>query len=127
VPDVASTSPLDLDAILAMFPTNSTNNHLALGSSNDTVDSAQANANTMANPWGVGESRAGADNVNQPLLEYFDFQDRSMGIWMDPWLLSTIGTTWIMDKTVNYEILGLMLSKNQSRNQTFPAAKAPSK
>jgi hypothetical protein len=79
VPDVASTSPLDLDAILAMLPTNSTNNHLVLGSSNDTVDSAQAYANTMANPSGVGESRAGADNVNQPLLEYFDFQDPLYG------------------------------------------------
>jgi len=79
VPDVASTFPSDLDAILAMFSTNSINNCLVPGSSNDTVDSSQAHANTMVNPRGVGESRVGADNVNQPLPEYFDFQDPLYG------------------------------------------------
>jgi hypothetical protein len=102
VPDVASTSPLDMDAILAMFPTYSTNNYVVPGSSNDAVDSAQAHANTMANPRGVGESRTGADNVNQQRLEYFDFQDPLYG-HMD-WPMASIYGLYDVDYGQNSQV-----------------------
>ena len=62
-----------------MFPTSSNNDYPVLSSSNETVDSAQAQANTVANSRSVGESRAGANIAYQSHLDYYDFQDTLYG------------------------------------------------